>query len=66
MFGQSPAAKLKIADDTVACAIEIAAAMVLAEHDRDIARLTSMETAAAMWGVKQKEPQITWETEREL
>lgn len=63
-----------IADKTVACAIEIAAAVVLAEYDRNLAALTAAETALAMWGGKKSKPQSKrqskpnpeWETVEEF
>lgn len=69
MFGPSPAEALKIADETVACAVNVAAAMVLSQHDQKLAAINAknaaMEAMAAMWGGS-KEPQVTWEREREL
>lgn len=65
MFGPRPSQALKIADETVGWAVDIAAAMLLEDHDLRVARHTALEAAAAMWGAK-VEPEIIWETEREL
>jgi hypothetical protein len=46
-------------------AVDLAATLILAENDRQLAKLASLEAAAAMWGGK-SEPEIQWETVEEL
>lgn len=65
MWGQSPADKLGIADATVRTAIEIAAAVVLSEHDRNLAKLASLEAAGALFGGTPK-TEVEWETVEEF
>lgn len=56
---------LRIADPTVAMAVDLAATVILSEHDRELAKLASLEALALMWGGK-VEPEIKWDTVEEL
>lgn len=58
--GTSTACLLKIADETVAYAVNVAASVALSLNDRDLAKLATMEAMAAMWG-KEPEAEIEWE-----
>lgn len=65
--GRPSSSLLKIADETVAFAVDAAAVLVLSEHDRELAKLASLEAMAAFWGDgKPQQPVVTWEREREL
>lgn len=60
--GQSTAHLLKIADETVAYAVNLAASVALSQNDKALAKLASLEAMAAMWGTKD-DAEIIWETE---
>lgn len=51
-FHQSPADYLGIADETVRLAVELAATMVLADHDLDVAKYAAAQAALTVWGGK--------------
>lgn len=46
-------------------AVDLAATVILSEHDRELAKLASLEALALMWGGK-VEPEIKWDTVEEL
>lgn len=61
--GTATSKLLKIADETVAYAVDCAASVALSLNDRELAKLATMEAMAAMWGGEKPDADIQWESE---
>jgi hypothetical protein len=51
---------MRLADETIILAVDIAAATVLALNDKQLAKNAAIEAQAAIWGAKE-EPEVEWE-----